>query len=169
MKQVMTSYVLGPHVGLIIEADGDETMFLNELINVVIDESTYEIDEDALEEEATRVEDELRRGLGAEKKSIGAFCYVNGIAEDELHEYCKANLVRTALENQAVDAIAYAEGITIGPQDVLAYKREYRDQYARTLLDEPDFSEDDLIAAIRARKVLNFLKENNMWKRKGLA
>ena len=101
------------------------------------------------------------------KKSVGAFCYVNGITEDQLFDYCKANLVRTALENATILSIAEIEGIKVTDKDLAAYKRNYREQYARVLLTEPDFGEEELVEAICARKVLNFLKDNNTAQRKG--
>lgn len=167
MKQIMSNFVPGPHVGLIVEVDGDESAFLNEIINTIIDNSTYDIDEEALEEEATRAEAELREALVADKKSVGAFCYVSGITEDQLHEFCRANLIRTALENETILSIAKIEGIKVTDNDVATYKANYREQYARVLLNEPDFGDDELVEAIIARKVLNFLKDNNTAQRKG--
>ena len=49
MKQIMSNFVPGPHVGLFVEVEGDESVFLNEIINTIIDSSTYDIDEEALE------------------------------------------------------------------------------------------------------------------------
>ena len=63
MKQILTDFSLGSYVGLVVEADGDETAYLNELINTVIDNVTYRLDENALEEEAARAERDLREGL----------------------------------------------------------------------------------------------------------
>lgn len=166
MKEIMTNFVPGPHVGRIIEVDGDETDFLNALINTIIEESTYDIDEEALEEEGARAEKELREKLVENKKSVGSFCYVSGITEDQLFEFCKANLVRTAVENATIFSIAEAEDIQVTDEDVAAYKREYRDQYARALLNEPDFGDEELVEAIYARKVLGFLKNNNTFIRK---
>lgn len=167
MKQILIDFAPSPYVGLIIETDGDETEFLNALINAIIDESTYSIDEEALEEEAVRAEGQLRDKLKEDGKSIGAFCYISGITEDQLHEFCKANLVRTAVENAAILSIADAEGIRVTDDDLASYKRSYRDQYARVLLTEPDLGDDELREAILTRKVLNFLKNNNTSKQKG--
>lgn len=167
MKQIMSNFVPGPHVGLFVEVEGDESVFLNEIINTIIDSSTYDIDEEALEEEAARAEKQLRERLVENRKSVGAFCYVNGITEDQLFAYCKANLVRTALENATILSIAEIEGIKVTEKDLAAYKQNYREQYARVLLTEPDFGEEELVEAICARKVLNFLKDNNTAQRKG--
>ena len=167
MKQIMSNFVPGPHVGLFVEVEGDESVFLNEIINTIIDSSTYDIDEEALEEEAARAEKQLRERLEENKKSVGAFCYVNGITEDQFFDYCKANLVRTALENATILSIAEIEGIKVTEKDLAAYKQNYREQYARVLLTEPDFGEEELVEAICARKVLNFLKDNNTAQRKG--
>ncbi len=127
----------------------------------------YDIDEEALEEEAARAEKQLRERLVENRKSVGAFCYVNGITEDQLFAYCKANLVRTALENATILSIAEIEGIKVTEKDLAAYKQNYREQYARVLLTEPDFGEEELVEEICARKVLNFLKDNNTAQRKG--
>ncbi len=167
MKQILTDFIPGPYVGLVIEAEGDETDFLNALINTVIDGSSYALDEEALSSEAARAEGELREKLTADRKPIGAFCLVAGIDESELREFCKANLVRTALENLTITTIAEAENIQVLPADLAAYKRDYRDQYARMLLTEPDFGDEELMDAILTRKVLNFLKANNTMQRKG--
>lgn len=165
MKQILTDFSLGSYVGLVVEANGDETAYLNELINIIIDNVTYRLDETALEEEAARAEQDLREGLKRGKKPIGAFCYVNGITEEELPDYCKANLVRTALENLTIESIAEIEGIEVTPTDIETYKQEYRDQYVRTLLAEPDFGDKELAEAILVKRVLHFLKDNNTWKR----
>ncbi len=166
MKQFLTNFSLGWYVGQVVEIDGNETEFLNELLNRIIDDASYELDEAALAEESACAERDLRAGLREGRTSVGAFCYVSGIEESELFDFCRANLVRTALENATIHAIADSEGITVSPKDVEAYKRDYRDQYARALLSEPDFGDSELEEAILAKKVLGFLKSNNTSRRK---
>lgn len=160
------NFSLGSYVGQVVETDGHETEFLNELLNRIIDDATYELDESALEEEAVRAEGDLRAGLKEGRTSVGAFCYVSGIEESEMLDFCRANLVRTALENATIHAIADSEGITVSSKDVEAYKRDYRDQYVSALLAEPDFGDSELEEAILVRKVLGFLKSNNTSTRK---
>lgn len=164
MDEILKSFGLGPYTGLVVEAADDTSDFLNQVINRVIDSSEIVVNQAAVEHEAPRVEAELRKGLEEGKVSVGAFCYVNGITEDKLPEYCKANLVRTAAENRVIEEIASAEGIEVTPEDISAYMREYRTQYAKVLLDDPEFGENELRDAIRVRKVLGFLKDNNTWK-----
>ncbi len=165
MKDVLTSFTPGAHVGLIVEAP-DESAFLNEIINIAIEGSDYLIDEEVVELEGKRAERDLREGLKVGMKSVGAFCYINDITEDQLEDFCKANLIRTALENALIYSIAEIESISVSDNDIATYKKEYRDQYVRTLLNEPDFGEDQLKEALLARKVLNFLNDNNTWIRK---
>ena len=47
-------------------------------------------------------------------------------------------------------------------KDLAAYKSTYREQYARTLLSDPDSTDDELRQAILVKKVLRFLMQNNM-------
>ena len=78
MQEIVKSFELGQYVGFKVEAE-EETQFINELINRIIDSSDLQFYEDVLDQEAERVERELRSGLSQNMKSVGAYCYVNGI------------------------------------------------------------------------------------------
>ena len=161
MQEIVKSFELGQYVGFKVEAE-EETQFINELINRIIDSSDLQFYEDVLDQEAERVERELRSGLSQNMKSVGASCYVNGIEESGLREHCRGMLVRTAAENLVIQGIAKAEGIEVSDKDLAAYKSTYREQYARTLLSDPDSTDDELRQAILVKKVLRFLMQNNM-------
>ena len=164
MRDIVEFFELGPYVGLAVQATS-ETDFLNQLVNKVIDGSVFEFSEDALAQELPRVERDLRTGLEAGNKPIGAFCYINGITEDQLPEFLRDMMERTAAENLVIEAIADAEHIRVSEKDLADYKRTYREQYARMLLDDPKANDDELKLAIMTKKVLSFLMENNTWRR----
>lgn len=164
MRDIVEFFELGPYVGLAVQATS-ETDFLNQLVNKVIDGSVFEFSEEALAQELPRVERDLRTGLEAGNKPIGAFCYINGITEDQLPEFLRDMMERTAAENLVIEAIADAEHIRVSEKDLADYKRTYREQYARMLLDDPKANDDELKLAIMTKKVLSFLMENNTWRR----
>ena len=164
MKDIVEYFELGPYVGLAVQATS-ETDYINQLVNTVIDGSIFEFSDDALAEELPRVERDLREGLKAGNKPIGAFCYINGITEDQLPEFLRNAMERTAAENLVIEAIADAERIYVTEKDLADYKRTYREQYARMLLDDPQTNDDELKLAIMTKKVLSFLMENNTWRR----
>ena len=72
---------------------------------------------------------------------------------------------RTAAENLVIEAIADAEHIRVTEKDLADYKRTYREQYARMLLDDPKTNDEELKLAIMTKKVLSFLMENNTWRK----
>ena len=164
MRDIIEYFELGPYVGLAVQATS-ETDYINQLVNTVIDGSVFEFSQDALAEELPRVERDLRAGLKAADKPIGAFCHINGITEDQLPEFLLDMMKRTAAENLVIEAIADAERIRVTDKDLADYKRTYRVQYARMLLDDPKTSDEELKLAIMTKKVLSFLMENNTWRK----
>lgn len=164
MRDIVEYFELGPYVGLAVQATS-ETDFINQLVNTVIEGSTFEFSEEALAQEVPRVERDLRAGLKAGNKPIGAFCYMNGITEEQLPEFLRETMKRTAAENLVIEAIAYTEGIHVSDRDLADYKRTYREQYARMLLDDPTTNDEELKLAIMTKKVLSFLMENNIWRK----
>lgn len=161
MREIVKSFELGQYVGFKVEAPS-ETEFFNELINRIIEAADIEFCEDVLDQEAERVERELRSGLSKNMKSVGAYCYVNGIEESQLRQHCRDMLKRTAAENLAISTIAANEGLEVTDKDLSAYKTAYREQYARALLSEPESTDEELSQAILVKKVLRFLMKNNM-------
>jgi len=164
MRDIVEYFELGPYVGLAVQATS-ETDFLNQMVNKVIDGSIFEFSEEALAQELPRVERDLRAGLEAGNKPIKAFCYINGITEDQLPEFLRDTMERTAAENLVIEAIADAEHIRVTEKDLADYKRTYREQYARMLLDDPKTNDEELKLAIMTKKVLSFLMENNTWRK----
>lgn len=164
MREIVEYFELGPYVGLAVQATS-ETDYINQLVNTAIDGSVFEFSEDALAEELPRVERDLRAGLKAADKPIGAFCHINGITEDQLSAFLLDMMKRTAAENLVIEAIADAEHIRVTEKDLADYKRTYRVQYARMLLDDPKTSDEELKLAIMTKKVLSFLMENNTWRK----
>lgn len=164
MREILKSYELGPYKGLIVEAE-NETAFVNELMNKVIDASTFDFDDKAIEQELPRIESDLRTNLEADNKPFAAFCYVEGIEEDEFPDFCRREFMRSTAENTVIQGIADAEGLQVTDADISDYKTEYREQYAKTLLDDPDLDDKDLVLAIMTKKVLGFLMRSNTWRR----
>ena len=166
MRDIVEYFELGPYVGLAVVAKS-ETDYINQLVNCIIEGSVFEFSEEILAEELPRVEHDLRIALAEGNKPIGAFCYMNGITETELPRFLRDTMERTAAENLVIEAIGDAERIVVTDRDLADYKRTYREQYARMLLDDPQTNDDELRLAILTKKVLSFLMSNNTWRKEG--
>ncbi len=162
VNKALRSFDLGSYVGL-VATGGNETDFLNEIINVIIEDSTFVFDDDWINQEIPRIEADLRKALEADKKPVTAFCYLQRIQESELGDYCRNLFMRTTAENMVITAVAEAEHIKVTKEDIATYMKNYRLQYANLLMSEPEVTEDDLHNAIKTKKVLRFLLENNTW------
>lgn len=163
MSNFITRFELGPYVGQAVKTDPAqaETGYINGLINMVIDNAAIEFDNDALDRAIPGILKELRETLEANQKPLRIYCYLNGITEEELPAFVRANVMRTAAENRVIAEIAQAERIEVTEKDLYEYKALYREQYARTLLNDPVVTDDNLKAAIQTKKVLAFLMNNN--------
>ena len=154
---------LGSYVGLTVEADS-ETAFIDELINMIIDSTTFTFDDELIESELPRIETDLRASLTENKKPVGAYCYVMGIKEEDFTDHVRDLITRTAAENGIIEAIAKSESIVVADSDIKEYMAYYRRQYADALMGDATLSDENLAEAIKTKKVLKFLRENNTWK-----
>lgn len=164
MQNVLIDFELGSYKNLVIEAS-DETGYINGLVDAVIANSRYVFDDEAVDCESVRIAADLKQGLEEAGKPLGAFCYLNGIEEGELTQYCKSELKRGQVEDAVIRGIAANERIEVEAVDLALCRQNYAEEYSRALLDGMGPDEDLAKKAMLAKKVLQYLMSVNEWKR----
>lgn len=157
-------FEIGPYRGMLIEA-ADETGYVNKLMNAVIAASRYAFDEEGVAAKAVDMASALEAGLEADRKPVKAFCYLNGIPEGGLADWCAEEYKRGALEDAVIVTVARREGVEVTEADLSEYRRGYLERYSRALFDGMGVDEEPLKKAVLAKKTLKFLMEANEWVR----
>jgi len=152
---------VGTYRGLNVEAK-DETSYINGLINQIIANSFYVLDEEDVANNADRIEQELKIRLEKEKKSVGAFCYLNGIIEDELNEYCADEYARGKVEDSILLTIARLESITVNETDIILQKAQRIVSNDKIVFND-ELDEESIHMAVLTKKILQFLMAENTW------
>ena len=131
---------------------------------MIIDNTTFIFDDELIESELSGIEADLRASLTENKKPVGAYCCVMEIKEEDFTDHVRDLITRTAVENSVIEAIAKSEWIVVADSDVKEYMAYYRLKYVDALMGDATLSDENLAEAIKTKKVLKFLRENNTWK-----
>ena len=160
MEDLLTHFKLGAYRDLRVVAH-NETEFVNNVMNMIADDCEFSFDDAKVEIEAQRMATELTEALEEGKKPVRIFCYLNGIEEEQLPEFCKCEYMRGRKEDAIIKKIAEIEGLEVDTQDLADCRREYPEEYSQALFDGMDANEDIARAAMLAKKVLSFLMDVN--------
>jgi len=152
---------VGTYKGLSVEAK-DISSFINNLINQVISDSSYSLSEEEIAENASRIEQDLRIKLKTDNKPPAAFCYLYGITEDELYDYCAIEYVRGRVEDSILLTIARQEGIIATETDI-TLEKALRKVSETTIPFDDELDEESIYKAVLTKKILQFLMEENSW------
>lgn len=164
MTGALIRFYIGFYTGRTVRAL-DETAYLNKLLNEIICDSLFVFDEEELTKKAIGMASQLEKGLKEANKPIAAFCYLNGISENNLAGYCASEYRRGCMEDMLIKTVAQNESIEVTESDLASYRCDYPTNYSRALMDGMGSDEEPLKKAILAKKTLQFLGHANTWER----